>query len=91
VLGNVAALVLARFVSGFGIVGRVIALLISPISTIIGMLGEMGLMRVITMLAGRFAAFLGPVGIAISAFLLFKDTILNVLGQVWDKMQSTLG
>ncbi len=91
VLGNVAALVLARFVSGFGIVGRVIALLISPISTIIGMLGEMGLMRVITMLAGRFAAFLGPVGIAISAFLLFKDTLLNVLGQVWDKMQSTLG
>lgn len=91
VLGNVAALMLARFVSGFGIVGRVIALLISPISTIVGMLGEMGLMRVITMLAGRFAAFLGPVGIAISAFLLFKDTLLNVLGQVWDKMQSTLG
>lgn len=91
VLGNVAAILIARFVSGFGIIGRVVALLVSPISTIVGMLGEMGLMRVITLLAGRFAAFLGPVGIAISAFLLFKDTILNVLGQVWDKMQATLG
>lgn len=91
VLGNVAALVLARFVSGFGLVGRVLALLISPITTIVGMLGEMGLMRVITLLAGRVAAFLGPVGLAISAFLLFKDTLINVLGQVWAKMTATLG
>jgi TP901 family phage tail tape measure protein len=91
ILGNVAALVLARFVSGFGLVGRALALLISPVSTIVTMLGEAGLMRVIGMLASRVVAFLGPVGLAVAAFLLFKDTILNVLGQVWAKMTTTLG
>ncbi|VVT20278.1 Phage tail tape measure protein [Sphingomonas aurantiaca] len=91
ILGHIGAFLLAKFVSGFGMVGRVLALIISPVSTIIGMLGEAGLVRVLTMLAGRFLAFLGPVGLAISAFLLFKDKILIVMGQVWDKLVSTLG
>ncbi|MGC5798899.1 phage tail tape measure protein [Sphingomonas sp. NFX23] len=92
VVGHLGAIVLANFAaSKFGLIGRVLALLISPVSTIIGLLGEYGLTRVLTMIAGRFAAFLGPVGWAIAAFLLFKDTIITVLGQVWDKMVATLG
>jgi TP901 family phage tail tape measure protein len=92
VVGHLGAIFLANFAaSKFGLIGRALGLLISPVSTIIGLLGEFGLSRVLTMIAGRFAAFLGPVGWAIAAFLLFKDTILVVLGQVWDKMVATLG
>ncbi|MES3100089.1 phage tail tape measure protein [Sphingomonas faeni] len=92
VVGHLGAIFLANFAaSKFGLIGRALGLLISPVSTIIGLLGEFGLSRVLTMIAGRFAAFLGPVGWAIGAFLLFKDTILIVLGQVWDKMVATLG
>lgn len=92
VVGHLGAIFLANFAaSKFGLIGRALGLLISPVSTIIGLLGEYGLTRVLTMIAGRFAAFLGPVGWAIGAFLLFKDTIMIVLGQVWDKMVATLG
>jgi TP901 family phage tail tape measure protein len=92
VVGHLGAVLLANFAaSKFGLIGRALGLLISPVTTIIGMLGEFGLTRVLTMVAGRFAAFLGPVGWAIAAFMLFKDTIVTVLAQVWDKMVATLG
>jgi len=91
VLGHIGAFLLAKFVSGFGMIGRVIALIISPVTTIIGMLGEAGLARVLGMLAGRFVAFLGPVGLAVSAFLLFRDKLLIVMDQVWNKLVTTLG
>lgn len=91
VLGHVGALLLAGFASKFGIIGRAIGLVISPVSTIIGLLGEYGLARALTMLAGRFLAFMGPVGLAISAFLLFKDQILFALGAVWKSLSETLG
>ena len=91
VLGHLAAFLLARFVSSFGVVGRVLALFISPISTLITMLGQFGLARVLSMVASRLLGFLGPVGIAIGAVILFKDTIVTVLQQVWDRMTAVLG
>lgn len=91
VLGHLGAIILANFVSKFGLIGRVISLIIAPVSTVISMLGEAGLVRVLTMVAGRFLAFLGPVGLAISAFLLFKDQIVFALSAVWKSLSETLG
>jgi TP901 family phage tail tape measure protein len=91
ILGNVAAFLLARFVSAWGLAGRALALILSPVSTIIAMLGEAGLVRVIGMLITRLLGLAGPVGWAIGAFLLFKDTIVAALTQVWDKLVATLG
>jgi TP901 family phage tail tape measure protein len=91
VLGHLGAILLASFASKFGLIGRAIALIISPVSTVIGLLGEYGLARALTMLAGRFLAFMGPVGLAISAFLLFKDQITFALAAVWKSLSETLG
>jgi len=91
VAGHLGAVLLASFVSKFGLIGRVVGLIISPISTIIGLLGEYGLARVLTLAAGRFLAFMGPVGLAISAFLLFKDQIMFALAAVWKSLSETLG
>jgi TP901 family phage tail tape measure protein len=91
-IGHVGAVLLASFAaSKFGLIGRAIALIISPVSTIIGMLGEYGLARVLTMVATRFLALAGPVGWAITAFLLFKDQIMTALAVVWDSFSKTLG
>lgn len=92
VLGHVGAVLLANFAaSKFGLIGRALGLLISPVSTIISMLGEYGLVRVLTMVGSRLLAITGPIGWAISAFLLFKDEIIGALAAVWAEITATLG
>lgn len=92
VLGHVGALLLANFAAArFGLIGRALGLIIAPVSTIITMLGEMGLARVLAMVGSRLLGFMGPVGIAISAILLFKDSIVAALKIVWDSLVTTLG
>ncbi|WP_103096533.1 phage tail tape measure protein [Novosphingobium guangzhouense] len=92
VIGHVGAVLLANFAaSKFGLIGRALGLIISPVTTVIGLLGEMGLARVLTMVGGRLLAFMGPVGLAISAILMFKDEIAFALSAVWQSMSETLG
>lgn len=92
VLGHVGAILLANFAaSKFGLIGRVLGLLIAPVSTIIGLLGEMGLAQVLKMVGARLLGLAGPVGWAITAILLFKDSIVAALKIVWDSMVATLG
>ncbi|WP_240338947.1 phage tail tape measure protein [Novosphingobium sp. BW1] len=92
IVGHVGAVILANFAaSKFGLIGRALALVISPISTLVGMLGEAGLVRALTLAGSRFVALLGPVGLVISAFLLFKDEIIFALEAVWKRLTETLG
>lgn len=91
VLGHVAAFLLARVAMSFGVVGRLIALLIAPISTLISLVGEMGLIRVLAMVGSRLLGLAGPIGWAIGAVLLFKDTLVAVLSQIWERMVTVLG
>lgn len=92
VIGHVGALLLANFAaSKFGLIGRALGLIIAPVSTVIGLLGEMGLARVLTMVGSRLLGFMGPVGLAISAILMFKDQIAVALSAVWQSMTKTLG
>ncbi|WP_159981919.1 MULTISPECIES: phage tail tape measure protein [unclassified Novosphingobium] len=92
VLGHVGAVLLANFAaSKFGLIGRALGLIIAPVSTVIGLLGEMGLARVLAMVGSRLLAFMGPVGLVISAILLFKDEIAFALSAVWASMTETLG
>lgn len=92
VLGHVGAVLLANFAaSKFGLIGRALGLIIAPVTTVMGMLGEMGLARVLSMVGSRLLALLGPVGIAISAIILFKDQIAFALQAVWKSMTETLG
>lgn len=92
VLGHVGAILLANFAAAkFGLIGRALGLIISPISTIISMLGEFGLSRVLMMVGSRLLGLAGPVGLAVSAFLLFKDHIIAALAIVWSEITATLG
>lgn len=92
VLGHVGAVLLANFAaSRFGLIGRAIGLIIAPISTLISILGEMGLARALAFIGGRLAAFLGPVGIAVAAFAMLRDSILPVLTAIWNRIVETLG
>ncbi|WP_455156021.1 phage tail tape measure protein [Sphingomonas zeae] len=92
VLGHVGAVLLANFAaSRFGLIGRAIGLVIAPISTLISILGEMGLSRALAFIGGRLAALLGPVGIAVAAFVLLRDSIVPVLTTIWNRIVETLG
>lgn len=92
VLGHVGAVLLANFAaSRFGLIGRAIGLIIAPVSTLISILGEMGLARALAFIGGRLAAFLGPVGIAVAAFVMLRDSILPVLSAIWTRIVETLG
>ncbi|OZA59430.1 MAG: phage tail tape measure protein, partial [Sphingomonadales bacterium 39-62-4] len=73
------------------LIGRALGLIIAPVSTLITMLGEVGLARVLTMVGSRLLGLMGPVGWAISAFLLFKDEIIFALTAVWNGLVETLG
>lgn len=92
VVGHAGAIFLANFAAAkFGLIGRALGLIISPISTIISMLGEFGLSRVLMMVGSRLLGLAGPVGLAVSAFLLFKDHIISALAIVWSEITATLG
>jgi len=91
VFAQIGAVLLATFASKFGLVGRAIGLLISPISTIATMLGEAGLIRILASVATRIVGLMTPLGWAITAFLLFKDQIIFALSAVWKSLSETLG
>ncbi|WP_343545451.1 phage tail tape measure protein [Sphingomonas paucimobilis] len=92
VVGHLGAIFLANFAAAkFGLIGRALGLIISPVTTIISMLGEFGLSRVLMMVGSRLLALAGPVGWAVSAFLLFKDHIISALAMVWAEITQTLG
>jgi hypothetical protein len=91
ILSKLAVFIVARIVAGFGLIGEALAFIIAPITTVINKLGTAGLMRVLGAIAARFAAFLGPVGWAIGAVILFKDKIVAALTQVWDRVKAAFG
>lgn len=92
VVGHLGAVLLANFAaSKFGLIGRALGLLIAPVSTLIGIIGEYGLVRALTMLGTRLLGLAGPIGWIIGAVLLFKDQIAAALSVVWKSMTETLG
>lgn len=90
-LGSVGAFILASFVRGFGLIGTAISFIISPLSTVLGLLGEAGLMRALTMIGSRLLVVMGPLGWAAAAIIAFKDHIATALSIIWTRMSETLG
>lgn len=94
-LGGLAAIIVAHVARGFGLLGTAISFIIEPLSTaaivVTRLMMQFGLMKGLQAVAGYFLRLAGPVGIAISALLLMKDTIVPALGAVWTMAQSTLG
>ena len=94
-LGGLAALIVAKIARGFGILGTAISFIIEPFSTaaivVTRLLTQFGLTKGLQAVAGYFLRLAGPVGIAISALLLLKDSVVPALQQVWSTAQSTLG
>ncbi len=92
VVTHVGAAVVANFAAAkFGVIGQVLRLLISPISSIIALIGQAGLRGALMMLGQRLLALTGPVGAVISLLLLFKDNIIAGLRAVWAEISATLG
>lgn len=90
---------IALAIRQFGVWGRVIAFIIAPVASLVAELGGLALWigkiaaKAGTMgaLGGIFRALTGPIGLAVSAFLLFKDEVLGALGGVWAYAKETLG
>lgn len=91
ILGTVGTVIAAQFIRGFGLIGTAISMIIAPVTTVISLIGEAGLMRAFGMAGRALLGLTGPIGWAVGAFILFKDSIIPVLEQVFDKLVSTLG
>ncbi|WP_158013905.1 phage tail tape measure protein [Sphingomonas sanxanigenens] len=80
----------------FGLLGTVVSYLIAPIQTLATTLGGLALRLLSVQAVFRGAAVLigrlgGPIALAVSAFLVFRDYVIPVLQQLWETMQETLG
>lgn len=95
IAGVIAKVVLVRLAQGFGVIGRAIAFIIAPAEALVATLIEFGAARALTaglgMVARAFLGLTGPVGWAIGAFLLFKDSISAALQRVWEVASQVLG
>jgi TP901 family phage tail tape measure protein len=88
ILIPLAKFILFRIAAGFGLIGGAIRLILFPIATLVEWLTALGASA---LLRGVFAAVTGPIGIAIGAFLLFKDQVIGALSSVWSYAKETLG
>ena len=95
VLGLVAKVVLVRLAKSFGMIGRAISFIVAPAEALLSTLLEFGAARALTaglgMAARAFLGLTGPIGWAIGAFLLFKDSVVPALQRVWDIATQVLG
>jgi TP901 family phage tail tape measure protein len=95
VLGIMAKVVLVRFAKSFGIIGRAISFIVAPAEALLSTLLEFGAARALTsglgMAARAFLGLTGPIGWAIGAFLLFKDSVVPALQRVWGIATQVLG
>lgn len=91
----IAVVFLAQWVSAFGLIGRAIALVISPFTTLAGIFAEFatvsGVVATLRLIGSLFLRLLGPVGLAITLFLAFKDDVVRAMKDVWSSAESTLG
>lgn len=95
VIGTIASFLFAKLARGFGLVGWAISAVIKPISTqsaaFARFLGNMALREGIALIGRAFLGLSNPIGWAVTAFLLFHDTIIPALQQVWQIATQTLG
>ena len=95
VIGTIASFLFAKLARGFGLVGWAISAVINPISTLSAafarFLGNMALREGIALIGRAFLGLSNPIGWAVTAFLLFHDTIIPALQQVWQIATQTLG
>ncbi len=95
VIGTVASFLFAKLARGFGLVGWAISAIINPVSTLSAafarFLGNAALKEGIGLIGRAFFGLSNPIGWAITAFLLFQDTIVPALQQVWQIATQTLG
>ena len=94
-LGTVGTFIAVRFAAGFGLIGRAISFLFAPLDTLLKLFidfaGTSALRFVLGSIGRAFLGIAGPIGWAITAFLLFKDKLIPVLEQIWNKLTTTLG
>ncbi|UYY60103.1 phage tail tape measure protein [Sphingomonas sp. S2-65] len=93
--GALAAFLIAKVARGFGAIGWAISLVLEPISTLGAALAQLvarvGLGEALAMLSRSFLGIVGPIGWAVAGVILFKDSIIAALGQVWKYAQENLG
>ena len=95
IAGVIAKVILVRLAQGFGVVGRAIAFIIAPAEALVATLIEFGAARALAASLGivsrAFLGLTGPIGLAVGAFLLFRDSISTALQRVWDIANQVLG
>lgn len=94
-LGTVGTFIAVRFAAGFGMIGRAISFVFAPLDTLLKLFidfaGTSALRFVLGSIGRAFLGIAGPIGWAITAFLLFKDSLIPVLQQIWSNLVTTLG
>ncbi|MEG8222410.1 phage tail tape measure protein [Sphingomonas sp. HH69] len=95
VLGTIGSFLLARVVAGFGLLGQVAAFLISPLSTLVevvgGLVARLGLIQILGTVGGMLGKIAGPVGLVVAAFTILRDAVIPTLGALWARAQEVLG
>lgn len=87
----------ARWIMGsFGLLGSVLSVLIAPIQTFVTTIAGLALrfvslQGVLKLAGGLLTRLGGPIAVATTAFLVFRDYVIPVLQQLWEKMNETLG
>lgn len=93
--GAVAAYLLAKVARGFGAIGWAISAIVEPIGTLaaalVQLVAQVGVSRGLGILARMFLGIAGPVGLAVGAIIMFRDSIVPALQQVWQYASTNLG
>jgi TP901 family phage tail tape measure protein len=95
ILGMLAKYIAVKLAASFGPLTTAISFVITPLETLMVLFGRAlaarGLSAGIGILARGFLGLTGPIGLVVGAVLLFKDSIIAALSQVWAYAQATLG
>lgn len=95
ILSMLAKYIAVKLAASFGPLTTAISFVITPLETLMVLFGRAlaarGLSAGIGILARGFLGLTGPIGLVVAAILLFKDSIIAALSQVWTYAQATLG
>lgn len=95
-LSGMVLLILPLFIARFGLIGQLLIAFLNPIGAAIVMLARFAtswtaISAVLQMLGPFMLRLLGPIGLLISAVLLFKDKIIEAFLDIWAEAEASIG
>lgn len=95
-LSTLVVLILPLFIARFGLIGQIIIAILNPIGTAIVYLLRFAtswsfILSSIQMVGPALLRLMGPIGLVISAIILFRDDIVEAFRAIWREAEINLG